>query len=49
MGAKVLNIGGAKGGGANSQQAHAVVTLPVPSNQIKVTVIIIFPFNLVHL
>ena len=25
------------------------IVLPVPSNQIKVTFIIIFPFNLVHL
>ena len=69
------------GGGANSQQAHDVLTtkflinqyqiiaflilksyiiqnsrielkgivLPVPSNQIKVTFIIILPFNLAHL
>ena len=92
-------LGGAKGGGANSQQAHDVVmtlmgrndvastsfrrhvptrflinqcqiftflilksgniensrielkgiVLPVPSNQIKVTFIIVLPFNLVHL
>ena len=93
-GAKVKNIGGAKGG-ANTQQAHDVLTmsmrcndvastsfrrhvptnqcqtiiflilksniiensrielrgivLPAPSNQIKVTFIIILPFNLVHL
>ena len=25
------------------------IVLPVPSNQIKVSIIIIFPFNLVHL
>ena len=92
-------MGGHKGGGANSQQAHDVtwtsmrrndialtsfrrhvstrflinqcqiitflilksdiiessrielkgIVLPVPSNQIKVTFIIILPFNLVHL
>ena len=33
----------------NSRIELRGIVLPVPSNQIKVTFIIIFPFNLVHL
>ena len=33
----------------NSRIELRVIVLPVPSNQIKVTFIIILPFNLVHL
>ena len=33
----------------NSRIELKGIVLPVPSNQIKVTVIIILPFNLVHL
>ena len=36
-GAKVLNFGGAKGGGPNSQQAHDVVTTSMRRNDVAST------------